>query len=226
MGHAETVSVLLEFGADAKARMMDAPLWLCVVGLFNPILWWLADRFYPRRGPTALWVVAAKRGNTHGPVCMCVHCPAKRGYGPVVEVLLKAGADKEAAHNGKSALWAAADGGLTPVVEVLLKAGADKEAAHNGKTALWAAAENICEFQWGRQSVRPFDKLLEAGANVEARDPSGLTLLCLSAIVGNSIDMEPLLKAGANMEARGKKACDTGFYEGTPLCQMSSSVDR
>jgi len=161
-------------------------------------------------------------------LCGCLQCfphwvaplwvAARGGKRTIVQLLLKAGADKEATNDGKTALWIAAEGGHGPVVEALLKAGADKEATNDGKTALWVAAE--------RRYGPVVEALLKAGADTEARDPNGQSLLCFSAIVRRHGVMGPLLKAGANTETRWKeKGSDPGFFEGTPLFYSAYNGD-
>ena len=91
---------------------------------------------------------------------------AERGHLGVVQLLLEAGADKDAAKaDGVTALMAAALKGHLEVVRLLLEAGADKNVARaDGATALMGAAQNGC-----LEVVR---LLLEAGADKNA-GPAG-----------------------------------------------------
>jgi ankyrin repeat protein len=63
---------------------------------------------------------------------------AFNGHAPVVQFLLKARADVNAASdNGTTALMAASRGGFTEVVDLLLRAGADPNRTNeNGETAV------------------------------------------------------------------------------------------
>jgi ankyrin repeat protein len=83
------------------------------------------------------------------PIKLLLHIVAGRHYkrlqkGAIkLEKLLAIGADiNAAAHSGRTALQAAAEGGHQAIVEKLLAVGADVNAAskHRGRTALQAAA--------------------------------------------------------------------------------------
>ena len=69
---------------------------------------------------------------------MGIHAAARNGHLAIVQLLLEAGADKDATkEDGATALHLAAEEGNLDVVRSLLEAGADKEAAtQNGTTAL------------------------------------------------------------------------------------------
>ena len=59
---------------------------------------------------------------------------ACRGHSKVVELLLRAGADKDAAmHDGRTALHEAADRGHSDVLNLLLEAGADTNMAEKSE---------------------------------------------------------------------------------------------
>ncbi|KAG8350127.1 hypothetical protein FVEN_g11709 [Fusarium venenatum] len=119
---------------------------------------------------------------------------AQNGHKAVVELLLAARADVNAADNGWTALYAAATRGYLEVVKKLLAAGADvNTAAANGGTALHAAAEG------GYLEV--VEKLLAAGVNINAAAANGWTALHEAAGGGYLEVVEKLLAAGVNINA-------------------------
>jgi ankyrin repeat protein/Cdc6-like AAA superfamily ATPase len=139
---------------------------------------------------------------------------AQNGHGAVVEKMLAAGADANAAaagYNGWTALQAAAGGGHLEVVEKLLAVGADANAAaagYNGRTALQAAA--------GGGHLEVVEKLLTAGAgiNAAAAGYNGQTALQAAAGGGHLEVVEKLLAAGADANAAAAAA---GFGGQTAL---------
>ncbi|ESU18178.1 hypothetical protein FGSG_11425 [Fusarium graminearum PH-1] len=153
---------------------------------------------------------------------------AQNGHKAVVELLLAAGADVNAAaasEHGRTALEAAAEGGHLKVIEKLLAAGADVNAAaasKHGRTALQAAAEgghlkviekllaagadaNAAALQAAAKEgyLEVIEKLLVAGADVNAAAASeyGRTALQAAAEGGHLEVVEKLLAAGADVNA-------------------------
>ncbi|KAF4993380.1 hypothetical protein FGRMN_6530 [Fusarium graminum] len=121
---------------------------------------------------------------------------AQNGHKALVELLLAAGADANAAGAGyynHTALQAAADRGHLEVIEKLLAAGADANTA-----ALQAAAN--------RGHLEVVEKLLAAGANANA------TALQAAADRGHLKVVEKLLARGADVNAAG-----AGYYRRTAL---------
>ncbi|KAF4451437.1 hypothetical protein F53441_5605, partial [Fusarium austroafricanum] len=121
---------------------------------------------------------------------------AQNGHKAVVELLLVAGADVDAAaaacHDGRTALQVASWRGHLEVVEKLLEAGANVNAAIGGsQTALQGAARG------GHLEV--VEKLLEAGANVNAAIGGSQTALQEAAGRGYLEVVEKLLAAGADV---------------------------
>ncbi|KAF4960407.1 hypothetical protein FGADI_1054 [Fusarium gaditjirri] len=114
---------------------------------------------------------------------------AQNGHKAVVEKLLAAGADVNAAtKNGRTALQEASRGGHLEVVEKLLAAGADVDDG-----ALQAAA--------GRGHLEVVEKLLAAGADISSRTHDGWTSLHGAAEGGHLEIVEKLLAAGADINA-------------------------
>ncbi|KAH7187151.1 hypothetical protein DER44DRAFT_816595 [Fusarium oxysporum] len=152
---------------------------------------------------------------------------AQNGHKAVVELLLVAGADVNAAaaaNHGLTALQVAAGGGHLEVVEKLLAGGANVNAAAatfaRGRTALQAAAGgghlevvekllaagadvNAAAAAAGEDHLEVVEKLLAAGADVNpaAGINFGRTALQAAAGGGHLEVVDKLLAAGANVNA-------------------------
>ena len=118
------------------------------------------------------------------------------GSGPMIQKLLKAGANPNAAvpTTGMTPLMAAARSGKVDAVKALLIAGANVEAQESTARQtplMWAAAENHTEV------VR---LLLETGAKVSARSTAGHTPLLFAARRGDIETTKVLLAAGAKID--------------------------
>lgn len=82
-----------------------------------------------------------------------------------------------------------------PSIRALVQLGADPNATSSGRTVLaWAASAGDLD------RVRA---LIEAGANVNLKDPQGWTALVLAADMGYTNVVEALLKAGADANQEG-----------------------
>ena len=137
------------------------------------------------------------------------------GHMQVVERLLKAGADVNAAstaNRGRTPLQAALEGGHMQVVDQLLNAGADVNAAaaeFEGRTALQAASEG--------GHVQVIERLLDAGADVNAAASRGQTALQAASVGSHNQVVERLLNAGADVNAasgRGQTALQAASVGG------------
>ena len=107
-----------------------------------------------------------------------LHLAAETGHSPIVQLLLEASVDKDAAdQHGSTALRLAAENGHSEVAKLLLEAGASKGALdHHGMTALhWAAL-------FGHSEVVKL--LLQVGADKGVADSKGRLPLDL-AILGH-----------------------------------------
>ncbi len=115
----------------------------------------------------------------------------------MVELLLKAGADPNAAQaEGETVLMTAARTGIPAAVKTLLAYGADVNAKESwrGQTALmWAAAEGHAE---------ALQALLEAGAQVNARSTAGWTALLFAAREGQIEAVKTLARSRRGRERR------------------------
>ena len=134
---------------------------------------------------------------------------------PMVEILIKAGADLEARHGGGGTpLHEAAWSGDDPAVfQVLLQAGADVNALNNdSNTPLHRLARFNSER--GHRSVVIARILIDAGADVNARQDDGYTPLHYAARRGSVPVIEVLIEAGAEVDARNNRG-------GTPLHEVA-----
>ncbi|KAI4183453.1 MAG: hypothetical protein LQ346_006330 [Caloplaca aetnensis] len=128
---------------------------------------------------------------------------AKGGHLAIVERLLQAKANVNAAPYFMTALQVAAEKGYLAVVERLLQAKADVNAppAHNdGRTALQAAAK------WGHLNV--VERLLQAKADVNASSTGCWNPLQAAAYGGHIDVVERLLQAKADVNATGSVGWD------------------
>jgi ankyrin repeat protein len=122
---------------------------------------------------------------------------ATNGNAPMLELLLKAGANPNAAQSeGETVLMTAARTGVAAAVKTLLAHGADvnaKEAWRGQSALMWAAAEGHAE---------TIQVLLEAGAQVNARSNAGWTPILFAAREGQLAAVRTLLAGGANVNDR------------------------
>jgi ankyrin repeat protein len=146
---------------------------------------------------------------------------ATNGNAAMLDLLLKAGADPNAAQSeGETALMTAARTGVAAAVKTLLAYGADVNATESwrGQTALmWAAAEGHAE---------AIQELLEAGAQVNARSKAGWTPLLFAAREGQIPAVKALLAGGANVNDTllGRRGRGAGPGAGAPPAGGSSAL--
>ena len=143
------------------------------------------DAYGPKPGVTPL-MRAAARDNTKA-----------------IEKLLKGSADVSATDaSGWTPLMYAAASGHQEAVQMLLAAGAKpNQVSPRGDTALMAAA-----------AEHTFDQnIVQAGADVNARNSDGVTALMILASEGEADEIESALKAGADptlKDSKGRTALD------------------
>ena len=199
----EAVALLLEAGADVNAISKN-------------------DR-------TAL-IEAAKRSDNAVEMLIAagadVNLKGKFGTTPLVEamthsdraveLLIAAGADVNlAGKNGQTPLLQAAAHG-DKAVELLIAAGADVNVANiGGVTPLMRAARGSLETWDTIASLESINRLLEAGADVNARADSGETALTNAVEIGRADIVERLLAAGADWRLAGKSGRTALFIAGT-----------
>ena len=126
-----------------------------------------------------------------------------RGDLKAVRALLKRGAKVDELHYaGITALMIAAERGHLPVVKELLAAGADPD-----HTAMTPHAGQISALAWavrsdsaGSDKVEMVETLIDAGADVNPKNISGLTPLMFAAMPGGDVRIvELLLARGADV---------------------------
>jgi ankyrin repeat protein len=86
--------------------------------------------------------------------------------------------------------------GEKSVVDLFLAAGMSPNAKQAGVTALMEASRR------GKTHHEIAAALIQAGAEIDARDPYGVTPLLFAAISGSPETIRMLLKSGANVKAR------------------------
>ena len=125
---------------------------------------------------------------------------AEQGNAPIIEQLMKAGADPDDPVNyvnaGETPLMHAARAGSVDAVNLLVRAGAriNARATWNGQTALmWAAAE-------GHAPV--VQALIEGGADIFARSNAGTSPIFYAVRKGDMRSVQALLAAGANVNEK------------------------
>eukprot|EP00803_Ostreobium_quekettii_P004447 evm.model.scf_2972.1 EVM.evm.TU.scf_2972.1 scf_2972:430-3678(+) len=131
--------------------------------------------------------------------------------------LIDGGADVErGTHDGMTPLAIAARKGAERAVEMLLEGGADPNgAASNGSSPLHFASDGV-----GGRNERVVRLLLDAGADVDARNDFRETPLARAVLFGNLGSVEILLDAGADAGAAGgeENVCGCRNAEGDSAC--------
>ncbi len=187
-GDAETVSALLEAGAEVDAAGPDG----------TTALHW-AVRRDDRPLAHRLLAAGANADAANRYAVTPLALAATNGSAPLVAALLDAGAAPGApSPGGDTPLMMAARTGRPEVLLRLLEAGADVHATESwrGQDALmWAAAEGHAEAVL---------TLIAAGADVEARSNGRLTPLLFAVRGGHIAAVEALLAAGADIHGAAR----------------------
>lgn len=186
-GNHQTVTLLLAAGADPNAvdssglTPLMCAAWMGREAVVAPLVKAGArlDATGREAGFTALHLAATAPGREH-----------------VVTALLQAGADPNVADaNGRTALHQAAIHGAVGVARVLIQGGAAMIPDSNGTTPLMSAILST-----SRSEIVRF--LVEAGADVNARDKYGRTPLYYAAISGDASTARLLLGHGADPHSK------------------------
>lgn len=220
-GHPAVIQLLLENGADIKAKNSKGwtPLHSAADRGNEAVVClllkkgadvkakdeseWMALHSAARGGYKAIvWLLLStnesdinakdKEGNT------ALHVAAGNGHNAVVQLLLENGANIGAkSHTKWTPLHSAAERGSEASVRLLLGNGADIKAnTSNGWTALHLSAR--------RGQVAVARLLIEAGAFIEQKDESGATALHLAAGSGYIAVVQVLLEEQVDIEAEDK----------------------
>jgi ankyrin repeat protein len=150
---------------------------------------------------------------------------AARGYVDVARVLVKSGADVAATCSaGLTALMSAASARQEEMVTFLLDNGADvNRKGPSGSTALLLAAEgrggDLSVSDKGLVSI--MSALVDKGANVNARDGRGLTVLWFALREGKEAVIKVLLDKGADVNMVAGKAGWTPLMEAVAMGRPS-----
>ncbi len=141
-----------------------------------------------------------------------LHAGAYNGNRKMIEVLLAGGADPDAVDTtGKSPAIYAAARGYVDIIDRLFAAGVDPKRRYGNNLTLlmWAAGHsNDTPRQDGLAAV---DRILAAGAEVDAVDNRGWTALMVAAERGHILVAERLLARGADpaiADGKGRRAAD------------------
>ena len=186
--HTEIAKLLLTHGSKIKCKTKkrsDTPLHLAVRNCAIEIIEMLLDR-------GANIDAECEKGTTP------LHDAIRWEKMEIVELLLNRGADVNAkGKSGKTYLHIAADEGYVLIAEHLLKHGADVNSVwtcdgNKHYSPLYLAVIN------GHEKVVKL--LLECGANVDARDLDGKTILYYAVKVGRSLIIEHLLKHSPDID--------------------------
>jgi serine/threonine-protein phosphatase 6 regulatory ankyrin repeat subunit A/serine/threonine-protein phosphatase 6 regulatory ankyrin repeat subunit B len=240
----QVVRVLLEAGSNPQAidKQGQTPLMKAAARwrLDSGIVPLLLDRganveAKDRRGWTPLMFAIDQ--SAHNCVYLArtgKHCERCLDASELVELLLHNGSDIEATTiNGTTPLMLAAKHHTSPeILQLLLNNGAHLESKDNdGQTALMYAAKYQKSFKHSPHqldyaiqlnllktaNISTAQRLVEEGANIEARDSAGKTALTIAVVESGAPEIvQPLLDMGANLEAPD----DQGW---TPLMHAANS---
>jgi len=186
-GNPKKVELLLERGADAKAK--DDALFATAQLAF------LAIQISPEE---VEHLRSQREHDPRGAVAFPVMDP-----GQTARLLIEHGANTEArAEDGDTPLIRAAAHGATDVVKVLIEKGANVEATDDGGSTALIAAACVCAIATMPDTLDSMKLLLERKANVNAKDKSGGTALMAAAGWGRTEIMRLLLANGARVDAK------------------------
>ncbi len=131
-----------------------------------------------------------------------LHTAALSGHETMVDFLIDAGANIDAAPDGKTtSLHVAAANGLVGISALLVRRGARVDGEEAKASAIHLAAR--------AGHLRVVVLLIASGANIEHKNRYGMTPLHLAVNGGHDAIIEVLLDAGADLEARTRTKQDT-----------------
>lgn len=188
--HKEMVELLLKAGANVKLTNKNK------VGQCEKAL--LDAAYEGKKEIVELMIkigVDVNFANEHGGQPLSY--AASQGHLGIVELLLEAGANINPCHeSGYPPLYRAASGGHKETAKLLINSGADINP--DNFRPLFSA---VCEDQ-----LTMVELLLEIGAEVNAADESGYTVLYKAAIKGNKHIVKKLVEFGADIPSQLKLA--------------------
>lgn len=192
-GSLPVVSLLLSYGANPfqTCRSGTSPVWAAAFNGHSSCIEALVPHYYNM--PNGALAIHAPHPDGRTPLWVA----ARRNHGNAVRLLIRCGANVDAARKKDSAtpLFAAAYNGNAECVELLCAARADVHACHaaNDSTPLWAAVQN------GHEEC--VITLLKYRSDVHAKCINGCTPLWMAAQHNHATIAERLLAFGAAVDA-------------------------
>jgi ankyrin repeat protein len=200
-GHLEVVDLLLARGAPIDARNLagGTALYFAAEGSRTTV----AQRLIERGADVKL----TGRGGI-SPIAAAAYA----GNDAIVAALLAAGADERATdETGKAPIVYAAAGARFDIVKRLLERDNNIEARYSNDLTLLMWASGPDDKASEAQAIKVVSYLLDAGAQIDARDNRGRTALMIAAEGGRAEIANLLLARGADpsiTDKAGKRAAD------------------
>jgi ankyrin repeat protein len=193
-GHADTIRVLAELGADVNIPNKNgcAPVYIAAKNGHADAIRVLAELGADVNTP-----------NKNG--CTAVYIAAQKGHADAIRVLKKLGADVNTPNNnGATPVFIAAQKGHVDMIRVLKELGANVNTPkNNGYTPVYIAAQ-----EGQADAIRV---LAEFGADVITPDKDGYTPVSIAAENGHADTIRVLAELGTNVNTLNKNGCPPVF---------------